>query len=411
MNAEIISVGTELLMGQISNTNAQYISQKLAESGINVYFHSVVGDNRVRMLETLRLAVKRSDILILTGGLGPTEDDITKEVISELTGVPLEVDYESQLKIEEFFNKLNRPMAENNIRQALIPQGAVIIPNDKGLAPGCVVNYNSIDIVLLPGPPSEMKPMFDYFLDKHIVESGMVIESKYIRIFGLGESTVEEKISALVKKQTNPTLATYCNEGEVVLRITASSMDKNGAELLIKPVLEEIEGRLGKYIVSTDGRSMEEVVVSMLREKGKTISTAESCTGGMIGSRLTSVPGASEVYERGVVTYSNNSKVDMLGVSSNTLSKKGAVSPETAEQMARGIREISGTSIGISITGIAGPGGGSEEKPVGLVYIGFSDESGTESRRLNLFGSRDRVRHYAALTALDIVRRKLKQNN
>ncbi len=406
MNAEIIAVGTELLIGQIANTNAQYISQRLAEAGINVYYHSVVGDNRLRLAQVLKLALERSDLIIVTGGLGPTKDDITKETVSEVCGLSLQIHKESEKRIRKFFEHINRDMAESNLKQALIPKGASILINENGTAPGCVVKSNGRTIVLLPGPPSEMKPMFERFFSDSLDRYQGTILSKYIKIFGMGESAVEEKIIDLIQSQTNPTIAPYVSEGEVVLRVTAKAMNKGTAERKLVPVIKKIQGRLGDYIYSTEGRTLQEEVISILRKKGKTISLAESCTGGIIASKLTDVPGASEVFERSVVSYSNRSKIDLLGVSAVTLEEFGAVSHETALQMAVGIRDRAKTDIGLSVTGIAGPGGGTERKPVGLVYIGLSDSKGAESFELRIPGDRSRIRMMASMHALDIIRRR-----
>ncbi len=407
MNAEIIAVGTELLIGQIANTNAQYISQRLAEAGINVYYHSVVGDNRLRLAQTLKLALERSDLIIVTGGLGPTKDDITKETVSEVCGLSLQIHKESEERIRKFFKNKNRDMAEGNLKQAMFPKGATVLINKNGTAPGCVVKSNDRTIVLLPGPPSEMSPMFDRFINDNLSKYQETILSKYIKIFGIGESTVEEKIIDLIQEQTNPTIAPYVSEGEVILRITAKARNKGTAERKLVPVIKKIQGRLGDYIYSTEGRTLQEEVVNILRKKRKTISLAESCTGGLIASKLTDVPGSSEVFERSVVSYSNCSKIDLLGVRETTLKEFGAVSHETALQMAIGIRDRAGTDLGLSVTGIAGPGGGTESKPVGLVYIGLADSKGAESFELRISGDRDRVRMITTMHTLDIIRRRL----
>ena len=407
MNAEIISVGTELLMGQIVNTNAQYISQRLAELGVNVYFHSVVGDNKERITGMLKLALQRSELVVVTGGLGPTQDDITKETVAEILGLALSIDKKSEDNLRQFFKNINKPMSSSNIKQAMIPYGAVVIPNSNGTAPGCIINFGEITIVLLPGPPKEMKPMLDKFIDYYLNTCKTVIRSRFLKIFGLGESTVEEKIIDLIKVQTNPTIAPYIDEGEVILRVTARCSDEKEAEKLMNPILDEIKNRLGHYIYSMQGEALEEVVLKLLKEQKKTIAVAESCTGGMIASRLTKVPGASEVFERGVVSYSNEAKMNLLGVNRQVLEQFGAVSHEVAKQMADCIRKNSATNIGLSITGIAGPGGGTPERPVGLVYIALSDENDTESWEFRFFGDRGRIRNLSVLSALDVIRKKL----
>ena len=407
MNAEIVAVGTELLMGQIANTNAQYISQKLAETGINVYYHSVVGDNNERLTKTMKLALERSDLIIVTGGLGPTQDDMTKETIADIFNLPLVMHEESRSKMESSFKNNSMPMTENNMKQVLIPDGALVIPNDNGIAPGCVINSNGKTIVLMPGPPREMKPMFNWFLINLLKQVDRVIASKYIRIFGIGEATVENEIIDLVGAQTNPTIATYIEAGTVIIRVTASASDKVKAEELVSPIVIEFEKRFGDNIFSQNGESMEEIVVKLLKSKNLTVSFAESCTGGMIAARIVNVSGASEVFDRGVVTYSNESKVELLDVKVDTLERYGAVSHETAKEMAEGIRRNSKTDIGISVTGIAGPNGGTAEKPVGLVYIGVADGKGVESFEYRFNGNRERVRLMATMSALDLSRRKI----
>lgn len=410
MNAEIIAVGTELLIGQIANTNAQYISGKLAEAGINVYYHTVVGDNRSRMKEVITQGLNRSDIVVITGGLGPTKDDITKEVAAELMGVKLILHEKSHEKMKRVFEKLRKKMVDSNIRQVLVPEGSTVIQNNNGIAPGCIITHNNKTLVMLPGPPKEMKPLFDEFLKIYINGREGVIESKYIKIFGIGESSIEDRIMDMIDSQSNPTIAPYCGDGDVTLRVTARGGSKTEAEKLLEPVVGRIIDRFHSYIYSTEGESMEETVVKLLARKGKTLSTAESCTGGIIAAKLTNIPGSSEVFDRGVVTYSNQSKMDLLGVKSQTLEIHGAVSSETAGEMAEGIRRASGTDIGVSITGIAGPGGGSKEKPIGLVYIGLSDEKETKTWEFSFTGDRNRIRQMTAMTALNLVRLGLIEN-
>jgi nicotinamide-nucleotide amidase len=408
MKAEILAVGTELLMGQISNTNAQYISSKLPEAGIGVYYHDVVGDNPDRLKQSLSLALSRSDVIILTGGLGPTQDDLTKETVASLIQRKLVLDQKSLDIIEEFFKKYSRNMTKNNIKQAYLPEGCIIVRNKNGTAPGCIIEYKGKTIVMLPGPPSEMKPMFDetvmpYFLAK----SEARLESRFLRVFGIGESSVEDTLMDLIRNQTNPTIAPYAKDGEVVLRITAmydeNCMDKD----IIETVENEIRRRLGDAVYSNDDSSMDEVAAKLLLNSKMTLSLAESCTGGMVAARLTEFPGISEVFDRSIVTYSNNAKEEELGVSHDTLETFGAVSEQTAREMAEGIRQVSGTDIGISVTGIAGPGGGTEEKPVGLVYVAIAHKDGCYVKKLNLWGSRSRIRNMACLHLFDMLRRHL----
>lgn len=412
MNAEILAVGTELLMGQIANTNAQYISHKLPDVGINVYYHSVVGDNPLRLKECLTLAMSRSDIVIMTGGLGPTMDDLTKETVAELVGRKLILHEESLKKIEDFFRGLNRPMTQNNVKQAFLPEGSIIIKNNNGTAPGCIIENGEKVIIMLPGPPSEMRPMLEetvlpYFRSK----SDIKIVSTFVRIFGIGESAMEDKLIDMIKTQTNPTIAPYAKEGEVTLRVTARCRKDEDAEGIMAPVLEEIGRRLGNavYYMGPKEASMEEVVGQMLIENNISISIAESCTGGLIASNLTSVPGISKVFISGVVSYSNDAKMKYLGVKAETLEKYGAVSKETAFEMARGVMLSAGTDIGVSVTGIAGPGGGTAEKPVGLVYIALADKQNVQYKELRLWGNRNRIRNVTSLHVMNLIRLYIQQ--
>ncbi len=406
MNAEILAVGTELLMGQIANTNAQYISARLPDVGIGVYYHSVVGDNPARLKECLRLALSRSDLVIMTGGLGPTQDDLTKETVAEAVNRKLVLDRESLDKMEAFFKRLNRPMTQNNVKQAYLPENSIIVRNSNGTAPGCIIEEGSKTIVMLPGPPSEMKPMFEetvipYFTEK--MEFRLV--SKFLRIFGIGESAMESMILDLIDGQTNPTIAPYAKDGEVTLRLTAKYPKDAGEEDLIAPVEAEIRRRLGDTVYSSENKNMEEVAADLLLKSGTKIAIAESCTGGLVSAKLTDIPGISAVFDRAIISYSNRSKVENLGVKQETLDKYGAVSGETAKEMAEGVRRVAGAGIGLSITGIAGPDGGTAEKPVGLVYAALAHEGGVVCKKLRLWGSRSRIRNVTALHVFDMVRR------
>ncbi|MCX8130352.1 MAG: competence/damage-inducible protein A [Clostridia bacterium] len=408
MNAEILAVGTELLMGQIANTNAQYISSRLPDVGVGVYYHSVVGDNPGRLKECLNIALNRSDVVIMTGGLGPTQDDLTKETVAELFNKKLVLHNESLEKIQQFFYRLNRPMSDNNIKQAYLPEGCIVMENNNGTAPGCIFESDGKTVIMLPGPPSEMKPMFEdtvipYFREK----ASYLLVSKYVRIFGIGESAMEEKIIDLITKQTNPTIAPYAKEGEVTLRLTAKCSNEEEAESIINPVINEIKKRLGNTVYSADNKSMDEVTGELLLKHNITIAFAESCTGGLAAGRLTSVPGISRIFSRGIVSYSNESKVENLGVKPETLDKYGAVSRETAIEMAAGVRKLAGTDLGLSITGIAGPGGGTEEKPVGLVYVALASDKNEECKELRLWGSRERIRNVTILHAFDMIRQHI----
>lgn len=410
MNAEILAVGTELLMGQISNTNAQYISNRLPDVGIGVYYHSVVGDNPSRLKECLTLSLKRSDIVIMTGGLGPTQDDLTKETVAELLGKDLVLHEESLKKIEEFFFKLNRPMAKSNIKQAYLPEGSIIIRNSNGTAPGCIIEWENKVVILLPGPPSEMKPMFEETVIPYFSKLlPFKLVSKYLRIFGIGESSMEEMIIDLIENQTNPTIAPYAKEGEVTLRITAKCNKEEDAGYLLEPVIKEIKKRLGSTVYSLNDEPLEIVVGKLLLYTNTTIAIAESCTGGVISGKLTNVPGISKAFNRGIISYSNEAKIENLNVNKATIEKYGAVSMETAIEMANGIRKVSGTDLGFSVTGIAGPDGGTAEKPVGLVFIALASSDGVECKKLQLWGNRDRIRNVTALHGFDMIRLHLEK--
>jgi nicotinamide-nucleotide amidase len=407
MNAEILSVGTELLMGQIANTNAQYISRRLSEIGINVYYHSVVGDNRVRLRESLAVSLDRSDAVILTGGLGPTQDDLTKETVAEAMGRKLVLNKEVLQTMKKVFSRSNRIMAKNNIKQAYLPENSIIIKNRNGTAPGCIIEEGGKAVIMLPGPPAEMQPMFeDYVVPFFNSKTDYRLVSKYLRIFGIGESVVEETIIDIINTQSNPTIAPYAKEGEVTLRITAKYRKGEVNETdLITPLIEKIKLKLGDAVYSTENEELKEVAARLLMKNNITVALAESCTGGLLTNMLTEIPGISKVLNRAVVSYSNKSKVEDLRVKQSTLESYGAVSKETAIEMAEGVRKISGTDIGVAVTGIAGPDGGTEEKPVGLVYVALSSDRGVSFRELKLWGERRRIMNLSALNALDMIRR------
>ncbi len=406
MKAEILAVGTELLMGQIVNTNAQYISSKLPEAGVGVYYHSVVGDNPDRLEDSLKLALERCDIVITTGGLGPTQDDLTKETISRVCGKKLVIHEESLNKIKNYFSRLGRQMTPNNEKQAYMPEGCIVLKNNNGTAPGCIIEMGEKAVIMLPGPPVEMKPMFlDYVMPYFKNKGAYSLESVILRVFGIGESAMETKIMDLIDGQTNPTIATYAKEGEVTIRITASVPMGQSAEQILMPVVNEIKRRTGENLYSDKDESLDSVAAGLLLENNITIATAESCTGGLISEMLTDVPGISKVFMGGAVTYSNEAKMEYLGVKEQTLKAHGAVSRETAAEMAEGIRKRLKTDIGISVTGIAGPGGGTDEKPVGLVYVGLSGDGGTITKELRLSGNRKKIRTITALNVFDLIRR------
>ena len=373
MVVELICVGTELLLGNIVNTNAAYLSEKCALLGLSMYHQSVVGDNAERLKESLETALNRSDVVILSGGLGPTQDDLTKETAAEVMGIPLKEDPHSRERIEEYFkNSQYKVITDNNWKQALVPEGAIVLDNENGTAPGIIMEKNGKSVILLPGPPGELIPMFEGkvydYLNKLQPE---IIYSTMVRICGLGESFVENEIRDLIDNQTNPTIATYAKIGQVDLRVTAKAASEKEAAKLAKPMLKELVKRFGDHIYTMDEhKSLEEVIVHFLKERSLTLTTAESCTGGMIAARITDVPGASEVFKQGLVTYSNRAKRKLLDVKKTTLKEYGAVSEKTAKEMAKNGAFITGSDACVSVTGTAGPTGGTEEKPVGLVYIG-----------------------------------------
>ncbi|NLC44389.1 MAG: competence/damage-inducible protein A [Clostridiales bacterium] len=408
MNAEIIGIGTELLLGQIANTDAQFLSQQLSALGIDIYWHTVVGDNHNRIIEALKTASGRSNIIITTGGLGPTMDDLSKETLAEFLGIKLKIHEPSLKRIQDYFSSIGREMTESNEKQALFPEEAIILKNDNGTAPGAIIEKNSKIYIVLPGPPSELQPMFINEVKPYLAgKTGDEIYSRVLRIFGVGESSVEDKIKDLLQKQGNPTIAPLAGGGQVTLRITAKAASQIEADQLIIPIQKEIESRLGNSVYGYDGDSMETVVLNLLKQKGLSIAIAESCTGGLATNMITNIPGSSEVLLESCVTYSNESKIKRLGVSEDTLINYGAVSSQTAYEMAEGIRKTSGADIGVAITGIAGPGGGTDQKPVGLVYLSISNSKGTETKQLRLGGNRIRIKAAAALHLLNWLRLSL----
>ncbi|MFU0783541.1 MAG: competence/damage-inducible protein A [Thermoanaerobacterium thermosaccharolyticum] len=407
LKCEIISVGTELLLGQIANTDAKFISEKLTSLGIDVYFQTNVGDNKSRLLECLKIASNRSDIIILTGGLGPTMDDLTKETVAEFFGLKLVEDIDTKIKIEAYFKKSMRKMTQNNYKQALFPEGSKILPNDNGTAPGCIFEKNGKKVVILPGPPSELIPMFNNYVYPFLKSlSNDIIVSRVIKIFGIGESQVEAMVSDILLSK-NPTVAPLIGNGFVTLRITAKSDDVQKAKKMIDDIEASLRKIFGEYIFGVDDDTMESIVLNLLKDKGFTLSTAESCTGGLLSEKITSIPGASEVFKFGAITYSNESKENILGVSGEIIRRHGAVSEETAREMAMNVKNISKTDYGLSITGIAGPSGGTIAKPVGLVYIGLAYKDEIYVKKLISNGNRDKVRLNSAMHALDMLRRHL----
>ena len=409
MKAEILCVGTEILLGDIVNTNAQFISKGLADLGIEVYHQSVVGDNPQRLLDEFRKSFERTDIIITTGGLGPTQDDLTKETGAEYFNREMILDKNSLTQLESYFKKMGKSNLEgNNIKQAYFPEGASIFPNPHGTAPGCCMEQNGKILIILPGPPKEAKPMFENYVVPFLKKySNGVIKSKTLRVCGIGESSMAESVSDLINNSVNPTVAPYAKENDTILRITARANTEEEAVELIKPIESKIREKLGINIYGEDDDTMEEVIGKLLINKELTISSAESCTGGLIAARLVNYPGISAVFKEGAVTYTNEAKMKRLGVKKDTLDKFTAVSSETAKEMAEGIAKTANTDIGIATTGVAGPGGGTYENPVGLVYIGLYINGKTYVKKCQYSGSRDVVRQRATMTALDLIRRHI----
>jgi len=407
MIAEIVCVGTELLMGQVLNTDAKFISSRLADLGVNLYYQVTVGDNPKRLRDTLKTALDRSDVVITSGGLGPTGDDLTKETAAELLGLTLEYDPASLKMLEDRFRAFGKEMTPNNLKQAMFPKESIILSNPNGTAPGCIMEKDGKAIILLPGPPRELFPMFTDSVMPYLEKrSNTKLYSRVLRIFGMGESTLEHTLKDLIEAQTNPTIAPYALLSEVTLRITARCKDEEEGESLIAPVIAEIKSRIGDVIYSFNDEPLEKVCANLLTEHHKTLAVAESCTGGMIASTLVGIPGSSKWFLEGAVTYSNEAKMRRLGVSEATLRQYGAVSYQTAIEMAEGMRRTSGSDYAIATTGIAGPDGGTKEKPVGLVYIAIAAPDGTEVKEFYFTGDRSRIRHSTMLNALDFLRRK-----
>ena len=391
MKAEILCVGTELLLGDIVNTNAAFIAKKLASLGIYCYYQSVVGDNPARLSVSLSESLGRSELIIMTGGLGPTYDDLTKETVARHFGRELELHEHSLKRIRDRLTRIKCPITENNLKQAYMPVGAVVFDNDYGTAPALAIEDHIDDpanrrvVIMLPGPPREMEPMFDECIVPYLRKfSEDILVSSTVHIYGMGESAVEDKLRALMESAVNPTVAPYCKEGEVQLRVTASGKDEETCRALIAPVIEQIYSVLGDVIYGVDIPSLQHLIVSKLAKTGKKLAVAESCTGGYIAKSITDVAGSSAVFDCGVVTYANSMKEKLLGVSADTLDKYGAVSPQCAEEMARGAAKLAGADYAIATTGIAGPGGGTAEKPVGLVYVGIYAEGNTTVHKLQL---------------------------
>lgn len=408
MKAEIIAVGTEILLGDIINTNSQFLAKELAILGIDVYHQSVVGDNEDRILNSFKEAFDRCDLVITTGGLGPTQDDLTKELGAKFFKKKL-ILHEPSLKwIKTYLDMKDEAVVEANKKQAYFPEESIILPNPNGTAPGCIISVNDKSLIILPGPPREMKPMFNDHVVKYLENiTGKVIKSKTLRLFGIGESLMAQRLSNLIENSTNPTVAPYAKDVDVTLRITAKGNSEDECNNLINPVCTEIKETLYEYIYGEDDESLEFVVSKMLCDRKLSISTIESCTGGMVAASLISYPGISDVFKEGAITYSNESKIKRAGVKEETLDKYGAVSEEVAREMAEGIAKSTNTDIAISTTGIAGPGGGTDEKPIGLVYVGIFIKGDILIKKFNFSGSRERIRRKTTMNALNILRKEI----
>jgi nicotinamide-nucleotide amidase len=415
VNSEVLTIGTELLLGQILDTNALYLGKKLAEVGVNLYYKTTVGDNIARVKEALGVACNRAELIIITGGLGPTVDDITRQAVAEFTGNELALDGPSLKFIEKRFASRNIQMSDNNKLQAYFPAGSIILENPNGTAPGFIVEYKSKIIAAMPGVPAEMYPMMESgiipFIIKKMGGSHQVIRSKSLRVIGLGESRVDEKIQDLFRESTNPTIGVYAHADHIEIRLTSKADDDAQAFKLIEGLKQKVYGRLPDNIYGEDEKTLESMTAVVLTEKKLTISTAESCTAGLLAARLTSTAGSSKYYTGGINSYANEAKTGVLGVPENVIRDFGAVSQECAASMAQRVRLVFKTDIGVSITGIAGPDGGTAVKPVGLVYIGI-DISGTVKTYKYIFpGNREGIRNRAAQTALFHLYKELQQAN
>lgn len=397
MNAEIIAVGTELLLGQILNTNAQFLSQKLAAIGINMYYQTVVGDNADRLRSAIETAQQRADILIFTGGLGPTKDDLTKETIALAVGSKLVYDAAALKSIEEYYTRTGRTFTENNKKQALVLEGSVVFPNDHGMAPGMGLHRNNKTYILLPGPPKEMRPMYDRYVEPFLFPftSKEPLHSRVLRFFGIGESLLEETLQDLIDTQTNPTIAPLAAEGEVTLRLTAKHASKDEADRLIDNVEQAILDRVGEFFYGYDQDSLSGKLVSLLKQKGMTFASAESLTGGLFSEKITEIAGVSSCFHGGVICYSNDVKQHVLGVPAGVLETDGAVSETSAALLAENVSKLLKADVGISFTGVAGPDE-LEGKPPGTVFVGIAVK-GIETLvvPLKLWGTRQQIRERA----------------
>jgi len=413
MRVEIITTGTELLLGEIINTNFTWLAQELNQRGFDVLYQTTVGDNPARMKEVLDIAVKRADIVITSGGLGPTRGDITKEIIAEYCNVDMYMNLEVWNHIHEMLSRRNICIAANNEKQALVPSGAIVLHNEAGTAPGLVLEHDKTTFVMLPGPPFELKTvcekeLFPYF-EQRFPHLG-IIKSHTLKLRGIGESSLAEMLDDIIVNQSNPTIALYARHGDILIRLTAKASTPEEADVLIAGMQEKVEKIVGTYVYGYNHDTLPEVVGKELLCRQKTIAFAESCTGGLATSMMTDVPGSSAYVKGSVVSYTDEVKNLVIHVSKTTLTKKGAVSEEVALEMAEGVREAIGSDIAVSITGLAGPGGGTRKKPVGLVYIAVADKNGSLCRKFVFNGTRTQIKQRAAMAALGLALDRLKES-
>ena len=409
MKAEIICIGTELLLGNIVNTDATDVAQALSELGISVYRYTVVGDNPERLTEVVQSAAKRADLLITTGGLGPTLDDLSKETVAAALGRKLVRHPECEAEIRAYFDRTGSVMSPNNLRQAMLPEGCTVLQNAWGTAPGCVfTSDDGVKVIMLPGPPRECRAMLRYRVVPYLKNlTGQTIHSRYLHIFGMGESAVEAKLHDLMECSSNPTVAPYAKEGEVMLRITAAAEDEAAAERMIEPMAAEIRSMLGDLIYTEEYENLEQTCLALLKQAGATFAAAESCTGGYVSKRITDIAGSSSVFRGGIVAYTPFAKQELLGVPAELIERCGVVSQEVAEAMACGVRKRMDAAYGVGITGLAGPDGDGSDNPVGLVYVSLTDGQRCWTRRLQLTGERERIRYIASHHAFDMLRRAI----
>jgi len=412
MTVEFICVGTEILMGNIVNTNAAFMAERCAGLGLDCFYQTVVGDNAARLKETAEASLRRSDIVIFSGGLGPTEDDLTKETVCELMGKKLTEDEKAWKHIKKFFEKRGLELTENNRKQALVPEGGIILYNKNGTAPGIIIEGENAKAILLPGPPGELIPMWNEYVEEYLRKlNPAVLVSEMVKICGAGESKVETVLKDLIDNQINPTIATYAKIGEVDVRVTAKGEDEKECRKLLKPVVKEIKKRFGAKIFTTDENvSLEMAVMQILNENKMTVTTAESITGGMVASRLINVPGASDIIKLGLVTYSNKAKRKYLGVKRSTLDKYGAVSEQCAKEMAKGGISAAKSDVCVAITGIAGPSGDGSTDRIGLTYIAVNVMGKVKVKEYHFDGNRAKIRESASTAALTLLRHCLLEN-